>query len=436
MKIAVQIFNHSAMLRTAAMSQFRFIYRSASLTSCLRSHEGLQLRSPPSPSNLPLSFSHSRMCGIASSWTSYPKLSPPSRLMSCRPPPTVCSNKSVTLTDDEKLTLVKAEYELYKAEGEVEIPSHIQEQDWLELTRLPSVMARKKYLRFLFIKEMKKINKKEKGSKKRAFSNEKHAQVLEELTTEEGRLTYGLWRNAMFIKWLKQNINDIESHKLIQAKLYGQPIVFDYDFDEYMVSREKKALAKQVCECIGNNRSHREPFYIHMCNFRQEEEIAKTTLKAIPPLLHDDFLVDVHSEDYLDVFPKDKLVYLTPHCRDEVGDFDHDAVYIIGGFIDTRNNVPITLAKAKKQNIKMRKLPLDRYLDWGIGKKSLTLNHVLGIMLEMKRSGSWERAFEMHIPSRNLVKAQPVDGAAIKRKMRRSQDEQVTGRLVRSWFRD
>ncbi|KAF2361165.1 tRNA methyltransferase TRMD/TRM10-type domain [Trinorchestia longiramus] len=432
MKIAVQIFNHRAMLHTEAMSQFRFICRSASSTSCLRSHEGLQLRSPPSPSNLPLSFSHSRMCGIASSWTSYPKLSPSSRLMSRRP----YSNKGVTLTDDEKLTLVKAEYELYKAEGEVEIPSHIREQDWLELTRLPSVMARKKYLRFLFITERRKIDKKERGLKKRAFADEKYEQVFGKLTTEERLLSYGMWRNTMFNKWSKQNMNDIDSHKLIQAKLYGQPIVFDYDFDEYMVLQEKNLVAKQVASCISENRFHREPFYIHVCNFRQEEGIAKTTLKAMPPLLHDDFLVDVHSEDYLDVFPKDKLVYLTPHCRDEVGDFDHDAVYIIGGFIDTRNNDPITLAKAKKQNIKMRKLPLDRYLDWGIGTKSLALNQVLGIMLEMKRSGSWERAFEMHIPSRNLVKPQRVDGATIKRKMRRSQDEQVTGRLVRSLFRD
>lgn len=53
-------------------------------------------------------------------------------------------------------------------------------------------------------------------------------------------------------------------------------------------------------------------------------------------------------------------MYLTPHCREEMTTYDHDAVYIVGGIVDTGENEPVTLAKAKREGIHMQKLPLDR----------------------------------------------------------------------------
>lgn len=51
----------------------------------------------------------------------------------------------------------------------------------------------------------------------------------------------------------------------------------------------------------------------------------------------------------------------------------------------------------------MAKLPLDRYLEWGAGSgKSLTLNQVMSIMLDMKVSGDWNHALR-HVPRRKLA---------------------------------
>jgi ribonuclease P protein 1 len=54
------------------------------------------------------------------------------------------------------------------------------------------------------------------------------------------------------------------------------------------------------------------------------------------------FPLHLHESSYLDKFPKEQLVYLTPHCREEMLEYDHDAIYIIGAIVDkvSPNGVP------------------------------------------------------------------------------------------------
>lgn len=66
---------------------------------------------------------------------------------------------------------------------------------------------------------------------------------------------------------------------------------------------------------------------------------------------------------------------------------------------------PISYQKAKEQGIKMMKLPLSEKLEWGSGsRKSLPLNHVLSIMLDLKYTKNWDVAMQ-NIPKRKLQKA-------------------------------
>lgn len=67
------------------------------------------------------------------------------------------------------------------------------------------------------------------------------------------------------------------------------------------------------------------------------------------------------------------------------------------------NNEPLSLAKAKRDGIKMAKLPLDRYLEWAPGsKKNLNINHMIPILLDLKLTGDWEFSLK-HIPRRKLM---------------------------------
>lgn len=67
------------------------------------------------------------------------------------------------------------------------------------------------------------------------------------------------------------------------------------------------------------------------------------------------------------------------------------------------NNEPLSLAKAKRDGIKMAKLPLDRYLQWAPGsKKNLNINHMIPILLDLKLTGDWDYSLR-HIPRRKLM---------------------------------
>lgn len=72
-------------------------------------------------------------------------------------------------------------------------------------------------------------------------------------------------------------------------------------------------------------------------------------------------------------------------------------------FLLQTNNEPLSLAKAKRDGLKMAKLPLDRYIEWAPGsKKNLNINHMIPILLDLKLTGDWEFALR-HIPTRKLM---------------------------------
>lgn len=116
--------------------------------------------------------------------------------------------------------------------------------------------------------------------------------------------------------------------------MYGQPVVIDCSYEEHMVSREILNAAKQMTFVFGDNRLHKEPFNLHLCNVSKLGPFMKQFKKNIPSLVEPWFPLNIHKESYLELFPKDKLVYLTPHCKEELTHFDHDAVYIIGCMVD------------------------------------------------------------------------------------------------------
>lgn len=85
---------------------------------------------------------------------------------------------------------------------------------------------------------------------------------------------------------------------------------------------------------FSENRNHDDPFDLHFCNLNEDNLLEKPLHKHIATMYDPSFPLNIHRKSYIDVFPKNKLIYLTPDCREEMLEYDHDAVYIIGAMVD------------------------------------------------------------------------------------------------------
>lgn len=170
-----------------------------------------------------------------------------------------------------------------------------------------------------------------------------------------------------------------------------------------MTQQELKNTAKQLLLCMSYNRNHRQPFDLHICNANFDGVIMSALRKRLPNLTEAKFPVPVHSDGLLEMFPKECLVYMTPHCNEDLHEYNPNDIYVIGGIVDKHHHQPVSLIKAKELGLRMARLPLDRYLQWGNGGgKSLTLDQMVAILMDLKNTGDWNEALK-HVPLRKIV---------------------------------
>lgn len=232
--------------------------------------------------------------------------------------------------------------------------------------------------------------------------NEERLRILREEDEKNEHISYGLYHNTFLLRVYDATITEFHNHKLIRAMMFDQKLIFDCSYDKYMNPREASNAGKQLMLSFAENRLHDEPFDLHLCNVNPRSISTKILEKFIPTMYNNDFPINIHTEPITEKFDKEKLVYLTPHCTNDLVEYNHDDIYIIGAMVDKTNAEPLSLAKAKKQGLRMARLPLDRYLAWGAGSgKSLTLNQMVCILLEMKKHGDWNQALRF-VPKRKI----------------------------------
>lgn len=156
--------------------------------------------------------------------------------------------------------------------------------------------------------------------------------------------------------------------------------------------RENFEAAKQLTLCFGLNRAHRSPFVMHYCGLHSGSLLWRNLQRNIPTLTEKPLPLKYHEEDICDLFPREKLVLLTPDSPNILQQYNAEDYYVVSGIVDRGDKVPHTFAKAKKFNLRTARLPLEQYRRCR-QNKVLTLDQVLKIMLEVKRSGDWNEAF-------------------------------------------
>ncbi|CAL1544539.1 unnamed protein product [Lymnaea stagnalis] len=302
-----------------------------------------------------------------------------------------CDEAIANLNEEEKkaLKVIQLEHDFLYSEGYF-IPSleEMTNQYWLEAMDLNSKMQRLKYYLFLKKRLTLKNAEKEKIKKERMIHHPEGGLG----TYEHGRL---------FMRIYDSTIKKWQNYNLASAMQFGTPLVIDMDYLDYMRPQDVKNTASQLLSLYSLNRADTNlPYHLHFTNCSDNHPLYR--LLQIEMQDTSDFLASVSEKSYLDLYDKDKLVYLSPDAKQVMTKFDPDAVYIIGAFNDKGIQKPVSYARAKKQGIKVMKFPLDQYLNWNLGTKCITLDQVMKIMTSLKNKESWLDAFKKSVPKRKL----------------------------------
>ncbi|XP_054088956.1 mitochondrial ribonuclease P protein 1 homolog [Zeugodacus cucurbitae] len=306
---------------------------------------------------------------------------------------------------EKLLKVLQLEVDIAHQEGRrVPALESITDENWAHILTLPSKSARYKYYGYLWQVEAKK-QAKERKKEERAVQVLERKEEMRKEREENEHIIYGLGHTSLFLRIYDSTINNFQNNRLIRAMQFSPKIVLDCSYDRHMTRREALNAAKQLMLCFAENRAHDDPFDLHYCNVNMQSICTQALNRYIPTMFNTEFPMNVHEQCFTELFPKENLVYLTPHCRTDLEVYNPDNVYIVGAMVDTVNNEPLSLAKAKRLGLRMARLPLDRYLQWGAGSgKSLTLNQMVNILLDLKTTNDWSQALK-HVPRRKLVDA-------------------------------
>ncbi|XP_005151813.2 tRNA methyltransferase 10 homolog C [Melopsittacus undulatus] len=285
------------------------------------------------------------------------------------------------------LAAARETLEMWRLAGK-SVPENITEEQLKTFIECTSKSAQKKYLRYLHLKELHKKNDKRKMEEKRERRLEAQEQASETGVTKKNSFIC-LWANSM---------DKVCNWRAAQSMVFGQPLVFDMSFEKDMSLREVTNTVRQIVLSESTNRRSTDPFHIHFCNFKDNSLYHKEFIKHYRGAW-DKLLITVTDQCYTEVFPKEKLIYLTADSPKVMKTFDHNKIYIVGSMVDRNIKTGVSLARAKRLGLETAALPLEKYLLWNTGAKNLTLDQMMHILLTLKDTGDWKKALEF-VPKR------------------------------------
>ncbi|XP_071289635.1 tRNA methyltransferase 10 homolog C [Agelaius tricolor] len=285
------------------------------------------------------------------------------------------------------LAAARETLEMWRLAGRA-VPENMSEEQLKTFMECPSKSAKKKYLKYLHLKELYKKNDKRKMDEKRERRLE--AQDQDSKTDET--------KKSPFVCLWSRTMDKAYNWRAAQSMIFGQPLVFDMSYEKEMSVREVSNTVRQIVMSESSNRRSVDPFHIHFCNFKDDSLYHREFIKNYREAW-DKLLITVTDQCYTEIFPKDKLIYLTADSPKVMKAFDHDKIYIVGSMVDKSIKRGVSLARAKRLGLETAALPLDKYLLWSAGAKNLTLDQMMHILLTLKDTADWKKALEF-VPKR------------------------------------
>lgn len=337
--------------------------------------------------------------------------------------PDILLDTSLTEDQREKIKKMKAEYEIWKY-ADSEIPQYVSSYHWKFMLDLKTPTERILHLTFVqktFEKNLKQTKRKEKRKLKnlQRFSDK---QLETDNTIGDNNLIYAHGHNTIIRRL--HHVEKFNYLRSLYAYVLGPKIIFDLSFIKQLTIYEQNLTFLQLKYALCDNLLHRQPAAMIFTSFDINEKWFSRFLRHFSKETFDEYPIYTTDKSYVDLFPTDNLVYLTPDGNELLTEFDSDKVYIIGAIVDKKLRPKLSFKKANEQGIVTQKLPLEYYVKWECGTKYLALNHVLNILLDVNMTNDWYSALKIYIPERKVVVASEEE-KTVRKQYRQSRYERM-----------
>uniref|UniRef100_A0A1E1XBW5 RNA (guanine-9-)-methyltransferase domain-containing protein 1 n=1 Tax=Amblyomma aureolatum TaxID=187763 RepID=A0A1E1XBW5_9ACAR len=293
----------------------------------------------------------------------------------------------------ERLRLLLRQHKLRLRHG-LPTPLELSSQDVLDLLAKDSFNKRCRLFKYLFHQEQKRLRQQRRETDGLVTAEVPKPTLGRLLPHSADRLDeYRLFRNSFLLRIRDRAVNRFYESRQIPAVLFGQSVVFDLSYDEVMTPRECNKAARDLLSVFGRNRWSRDPFHLYFCNASPNGLTTRILQSALFEASEIPLLSELTPSSYLNIFPKEKLVYLTPDSENTLDVFDYDAVYVVGALVDKEAKKGATLAKATSEGLKTVRFP--QTFAWYWQKEvpqPLHLIDVFKILLALKCTNDWNSA--------------------------------------------
>uniref|UniRef100_A0A915IZD0 SAM-dependent MTase TRM10-type domain-containing protein n=1 Tax=Romanomermis culicivorax TaxID=13658 RepID=A0A915IZD0_ROMCU len=288
---------------------------------------------------------------------------------------------SLSQLQRKKFDEIKMEYIIWSnADERIPTPEIISESDWMTILDEPNAEARLRTYMYFSLRKRLKMKSKEKVPHVKRLYESSHAERIER--RKAGQLDYGFFggnfvlqridqttimkyiHTALFIFILFLVLFRWKTNRVPNTCQLNPPLIMDLSLFRYLdCSRDINLTAKQIKFCYALNIAHRQPFNLIFTGYESNAKWASMFNKQFYPKGISAFPVTVTEKSYMDLYPHEKLVYLSPDAPETLREFDSDNVYIIGAMVDkTSSRKNLTYGIAKRLGIRSQRLPLEEHL--------------------------------------------------------------------------
>uniref|UniRef100_A0A8D0GZH5 tRNA methyltransferase 10 homolog B n=1 Tax=Sphenodon punctatus TaxID=8508 RepID=A0A8D0GZH5_SPHPU len=205
----------------------------------------------------------------------------------------------------------------------------------------------------------------------------------------------------------KRVLKAIVQERLLEAKESGPRLCIDLSMTSHMTKKEISRLAAQIRRLYGSNKKAQKPFWIYLTGLMSSILIYEECLRMNDGFSN--YLMDRTPDSYLNLFPLENIIYLTPDSENALEEVDVQKVYVLGGLVDESIQKKLTLQRAQEHSLQTARLPIQEYMVKSVNAKNyhsatLAINQVFDALSTYYETQSWPDALKAAVsPGKGYV---------------------------------